>query len=405
MLRGATGLPLFGLRDAEVLELCQQLTSLASTLTALDGAALAQAESRDAAAEMGATSTANWLAHETKLTRKEAHRRVALARDLEEFPATAGALAAGEVVVEQAGVICQAVARLDKIPADLVADRELDLAALKTHAESHLLAEAEDHDANELRILGRHLLDVVAPEVAEEHERRLLEQEEERARAKTRLTMTEDGQGCVHGRFTLPALQASMLKKALLALAAPKHQAAVDGTAPVPGRPSAERMGQAFAEYVERYPADRIPDAGGVPASLVITMDLEKLLQGLGAGVLDDGGRISATEARRLACEAGIIPAVLGGKGQPLDVGRKKRFHTVAQRIAMAIRDGGCTAEGCDYPPGLCHAHHDIAWGRNGDTNVKDGRLLCPRHHALAHNPRYQTTRLGTGKLRFTRRT
>ncbi len=217
--------------------------------------------------------------------------------------------------------------------------------------------------------------------------------------------MTEDGQGCVHGRFTLPALQAAMLKKALLALAAPKHQAAVDGNAPVLGRPTAEKMGAAFAEYVERYPADRIPDAGGVPASVVITMDLEKLLQGLGAGVLDDGGRISATEARRLACEAGIIPAVLGGKSQPLDVGRKKRFHTGAQRIALAIRDGGCTAEGCDYPPGLCHAHHDISWGRNGDTNVKDGRLLCPRHHALAHNPRYNTTRLGTGKLRFTRRT
>ncbi len=404
-LRGAAGLPMFGLGDAELRDLAVDVTRLASMLTAVDGAVLAQAEDRDVAAEVGAPSTANWLAHETKLTRKEAHRRVKLARDLDAFAATTGALAAGEIVAEQAGVICHAVARLDEIPADLVSDRDLDLPALKTHAEQHLLAEAAQHDANELRVLGRHLLDVVAPEVAEEHERRLLEQEEERARQKTRFTMTEDGQGCVHGRFTLPALQASMLKKALLALAAPKHQAAVDGTAPVPGRPSAERLGQAFAEYVERYPADRIPDAGGVAASVVITMDLEKLMQGLGAGVLDDGGRISATQVRRMACEAGIIPAVLGGKSQPLDVGRKKRFHTVAQRIAMAIRDGGCTAEGCDYPPGLCHAHHDISWGRNGDTNVKDGRLLCPRHHAFAHNPRYQTTHLGTGKLRFTRRT
>ena len=82
---------------------CGQVTPLASTLTAVDGAVLAQAESRDVAAEVGATSTANWLAHETKLTRKEAHRRVKLARDLEAFPATAGALAAGEVVAEQAG--------------------------------------------------------------------------------------------------------------------------------------------------------------------------------------------------------------------------------------------------------------------------------------------------------------
>ena len=163
--------------------------------------------------------------------------------------------------------------------------------------------------------------------------------------------------------------------------------------------------GQAFCAYVERYPADRTPSAGGVAATVVVTMDLAKLAAGLGAGVLDDGGRISATEVRRMACEAGIIPAVLGGKSQPLDVGRKKRFHTEPQRIAMAIRDGGCTAEGCDSPPGLCHAHHDIAWGRNGDTNVKDGRLLCARHLALAHNPRYESTRLGTGKLRFTRRT
>ena len=63
-----------------------------------------------------------------------------------------------------------------------------------------------------------------------------------------------------------------------------------------------------------------------------------------GAGVLDDGGRISATRVRRLACEAGIIPAVRGGRSQPLAVGRKKRFHTTAQRIALALRDGGCTA-------------------------------------------------------------
>ncbi len=164
-------------------------------------------------------------------------------------------------------------------------------------------------------------------------------------------------------------------------------------------------MGQAFAEYVERYPTGRTPDAGGAAASVVVTMDLEKLRAGLGAGVLDDGGRISATQVRRLACEAGIIPTVLGGQSQPLDVGRKRRFHTEPQRIALAIRDRGCTAEGCDYPPGLCHAHHHVPWSTGGDTSVTNGRLLCPRHHAMAHDPRLQTTRLGTGKLRFTPRT
>ena len=81
---------------------------------------------------------------------------------------------------------------------------------------------------------------------------------------------------------------------------------------------------------------------------------------------------------------------VLGGKSQPLDVGRKKRFHTEAMRLAMGVRDGGCTAEGCDKPASMCHSHHDIAWSAGGSTNVKTGRLLCGPHHRRLHQPRRQ---------------
>ena len=87
-------------------------------------------------------------------------------------------------------------------------------------------------------------------------------------------------------------------------------------------------------------------------------MTLDSLLGGLKAARLDTGETISAGLARRLACEAGIIPAVLGGKSQVLDLGRTRRFHTEAQRIAKTLEHGGCTAEGCDWPPGLCHLHH-----------------------------------------------
>jgi hypothetical protein len=193
-----------------------------------------------------------------------------------------------------------------------------------------------------------------------------------------------------------------MLRKVLLAIASPRHRSTGDW---VPGRPSAEKTGAAFCEYIERYPTDQLPDSGGVNATIVVTIRLDQLQKALGAGVLDDRGRISATEARRLACEAGIVPTVLGGAGQVLDVGRRRRFHTEPQRLALALRDGGCAADGCDWPPGLCHAHHDVAWSRGGSTSVANGRLLCPRHHTLAHDPAYATTRLGTGKLTFTRRT
>ena len=80
--------------------------------------------------------------------------------------------------------------------------------------------------------------------------------------------MAEDGHGAVHGRFTIPALQAAMLKKVLLGLAAPKHQNATGGTeAGAAGRPepkpSAERLGRAFCEYIERYPSTGSPTPAG----------------------------------------------------------------------------------------------------------------------------------------------
>ncbi len=71
----------------------------------------------------------------------------------------------------------------------------------------------------------------------------------------------------------------------------------------------------------------------------------------------------------------------------------------------MAVRDGGCTTTGCDRPASMCHAHHDTPWSHGGHTTVADGRLLCQRHHTLAHDPRYQATTTPNGKVTFTRRT
>lgn len=156
---------------------------------------------------------------------------------------------------------------------------------------------------------------------------------------------------------------------------------------------------------MERYPTHRTPDAGGVAATVVVTMSVESLMGGLAPASLDDGLRLSAGEARRLACEAGIVPAVLGSASQPLDLGRKVRLHTAAQRIALGLRDTGCTAQGCELPPGACHAHHDLPWSRGGATTVAGGRLLCPRHHRLAHRPDHVMERHPDNSVTFHRRT
>ena len=140
-------------------------------------------------------------------------------------------------------------------------------------------------------------------------------------------------------------------------------------------------------------------------ATVVVTMTLEQLLADHATALLDDGARMSAGQARRMACEAGIIPVVLDSRSVPLDMGRRARLFTKPQRIALGLRDGGCTATGCETSASGCHAHHDDPWSRLGLTDLSNGRLLCPRHHRLAHDSRYAMTTHSDNKVTFARRT
>ena len=204
--------------------------------------------------------------------------------------------------------------------------------------------------------------------------------------------MADDGHGTTRGRFTLPTTTAAMLKKAILALAAPKHRAAVDGHAPVPERPSATRLGQAFIEYVERYPTERLPDAGGLNATVVVTMPVETLHGAVKAAALDTGEHLSPGAARRLLCEAGILPAVLGGDSQVLDLGRTRRFHNKAQRLAAGLRHRGCAARDCDWPPGLCHLHHPKTLGQAAAAPTPTASRCARDTTTTSTTPRYAAT-------------
>ena len=376
-----------------------EVTRLVARTAELKLRVAAHAEQLDVGSDAGATSTASWWAHATGQTRTETHRRTRLGVALaEHYPRVRGALAAGGLILDQASVI---VAALEALPTHL--DPET-----VARAEAVLVAEARHLDAKALRILGRRILDVIAPEVGEAHQAKLLDREEARAAATCRLTMTEDGHGRVHGRFTLPAVQAAMLKKTLLALAAPKHQTATNGDpAGARGvrRPGPERMGRALGEYIERYPTQKLPHAGGVAATVVVTLDLATLTGALAAAHLDTGETISPGQARRLACEAGIIPAVLGGDSLVLDLGRKRRFHSPAQRLAIALRDKTCIVEGCDRGIKDAHFHHLDQWSQGGNTSVERGAMICGAHHTQIHDPRYATESQPGGKVRFLRRT
>lgn len=386
--------PVWSMDPIETTATLKELTALAAQVAELQTRLLVHADRLQVAAETAAGSTATWHAVTTKTTRALAHRLMRTATALDAHEPTRTALAAGRVHLEQAEVIIRA---LDELPTDLDQD-------VVERAEAHLLGLAEVHDAKALRILGRRILEVVSPETADAHEAALLEREEQAAAAATRLTMWDDGHGKVHGRFTLDTLTGAALKKALWAIAAPKHQAAQGPLGEGPRRPTPERLGQAFTEYIQRYPTKRLPKAGGLAATMLVLMPLETLMGGLKAAHLDTGEPISPAMARRLACEAGLVPQVLGTDSVVLDQGRGTRYYTEPQRYAKTTEARGCQIDGCDTPPGGCHLHHPLRWADGGGTN-RDAIMICPWHHNRAHDQRYLLMKLPTGKYTFHRRT
>ncbi|MGW6172064.1 DUF222 domain-containing protein [Arthrobacter sp. NPDC055138] len=129
---------------------------------------------------------------------------------------------------------------------------------------------------------------------------------------------------------------------------------------------------------------DKLPDSGGHRTQVMVTTGYEQL-----AGLLSGGGNavfngpISAKTARRMACDADIIPAILGTKGEVLDLGRSQRFFNRAIRRALLIRDKGCAFPGCTMPAFWTEAHHIVPWWAGGRTDVNNGVCLCGLHHDL----------------------
>ena len=272
-------------------------------------------------------------------------------------------------------------------------------------AEAHLVESAGEVDAKTLRILGRRILDVLDPDAADEREGRKLEDEERRARRATYLNLRDNGDGTHSGTFKIPDLHAAMLTKALQALAAPVGSAR-PGTTPRPAgsgpTPSCSARLSASSSSAtpptgSRRPAATTPPSWspsrGLPAPRHRRRHARRRHTHL------------RREARRLACDAGIIPLVLGGESEPLDVGRERRFHTRYQRLALAHRDRGCRADGCDRPPSWTEAHHETPWSRGGPTDLAHGGLRCFHHHRLEHDDTYDKTLLPNGRIRYHRRT
>jgi len=356
----------------------QDIEAVLRMLHALMLETVAELEVRHLAASTGFGTTQRLLAGMLQLSATEAGTRVTHATQLAtrrtlsgevlppELPNTAAALAAGQIGVGQVRVITET---MNAIPTSVSGEQ-------RQAAEADLARYARSFAPASLAKIGRHILahlDQDGPQPP---------QEPEPAPAAGELRFRERRDGRLGFEGFLEGEHSSAFRSLIEQLAAPPPAAE---HIPDP-RTTAQRNADALLEVCGlARAAQTCPPTAGQPPHLTVTLTWEALRTGLGAATLDYGTHLSASQARRWACEAKIIPVVLGGASEPLDVGRAMRTVPPSLRRALVARDRGCAFPGCDRPPGLCQAHHCRTWADGGDTSVDNCVLLCETHHRHVH--------------------
>ncbi len=382
---------LTALSGTDLIRLTDDLVTLRRRADALALRVVHAVDSQAVAVQQGQPSTATWLRSAHRLHPGEATRTVRVAKALHDDPSAPlvpltddgiarprhqlrEAFDSGAVSSEHVEVVTSVIAHLSDAvdPATLL------------EAEQFLVEQAAAHDPKALAHIGKHLRHVL---VGTE---RLAEEEQDAVATRTfEIREQHDGSSKVRGHLD-PELTA-LLRSQLSPLAAPR--AAADGQRDL--RTAAQRNADALAELLRRYAgANLSPASHGAAATITITMALETLERRLGAAgaSLDWSGPLSAASARRLACDARVIPVVLGTAGEPLDVGRSSYPVTAAIWRALVARDGGCGFAGCDRPPEWTEAHHILPWADGGETSVDNCGLFCDFHHRRVHHEGWEVT-------------
>ena len=322
--------PLWARTPQQLAGYLDRVQALEQRLLAVKLALVREVDALGVAQQQGAANMVAWLRDRHRISGGAAHRTVKLAKALDkQLPAVARAVADGVVNVEQAQLIAAAVAR---VPAEV-----------RAQAEARLVADAAVFGPRELGRLGERVLAHVAPELAAERAEEELARLESDAYHGRELHVVDAPGTCrvrVHGYLDREG--GAVLRAALDPLTTPC------GTKDEPDlRGPEQRRADALVEICRRVLATgELPDNGGDRPQLVVTVDYDTLRGQLGAATLDDGGQLSADIVRRLACDAAVIPVVLGGAGQVLDVGRERRLFTGPLRRALVARDGGCALPG-----------------------------------------------------------
>ena len=367
-------------------ELVAQLRDSQTTLNGVYDTQLAllgELTSRNLTSVLGYGSPAQLLQDLLRISRGEANRRLAHAAAVTTvqpltgpalpppLPATAAAIHTGAIGAEHVETIRRVMAALPEgVSAD---DRE--------QAERTLVEAACVFDPAAVAKLGR------AIHARLDQDGRPPTEADVRSPAnELRLDRRADGGVKLTGR--LGAEGAALLTAVLDPLAKPR--AAVEGE-PDP-RSRVERQGDALVDVLRLAAnAGDLPAEGGERPTLIVMMALEALQEGTAPALMADA-LIDASLARRLACDSAVVPAVLGARSEPLDIGRRTRTVPTALRRALVLRDRACTFPGCTIPARWCDAHHVRHWANGGATALRNLALLCGRHHDLVHRSAWEIT-------------
>ena len=363
-----------GASDAELLSVLALCEATARRLDRLTVDTIAVLERRGTFAERGYKSPVTALSDLLGWERGEARRRVTAADHIcprigldatplpPRLPATAAAFTSGRTALRHVEVIAKLL--------DSPSARRLPL-EVWAGAEAVLAEKAGDYSPSQLQSWGAELIDTLDADGPEPDDR------PPPAVNELHLLPHRDRPGgAITGRYDDAALFDA------IATLIDAHSAPRTGD---DQRTAAQRQAEALAEVCS-YVLDHgdVPERGGRRPHLNVIVRLEDLETRARAATLDLGGTLTPQALRLLACDAAVVPIVMNGPGQPLDVGRAQRTVPDGLRRAVAARDRGCAR--CGRPPSWCEVHHVVPWEIGGETALSNCVMLCKACHRLVHH-------------------
>jgi hypothetical protein len=327
----------------------------------------------------GHLSAAAWLASRFRVAWGTAREHVRMARGLEAMPVTRRGVESGGVSVSAARVLVRA--------------READPEAFE-RAEPVLVEAARIHSIGDLQRVVAHWRE------ATERARSL---DEQGVRARRSLHASVSLEGMVRVDGDLDPVAGESLLAALGAVLDAEARGRSRDDARSPAQRRADALGEICRQWLDR--PDR-PSVGGERPHLTVTVPLAALGAGGVSGAdqvggahhragvgpaattgaeLDHVGPVPPETVRQLACDAAVMRVVMGGRSEPLDVGRRTPVIPPAMRRGVIVRDRTCRFPGCERPHTWCDAHHVVHWADGGPTSAANLLLLCRPHHRLVH--------------------